>query len=147
MCNRQLKIDPERQSITEKIPEPHTIDPGSFPPIFGVAYSRSRSSLQTAPIRPVFLSLKRPVPYSETKTETSEKTTSKTLETGRSTEHHFRETGPGLDLDSSFWGTLGDTVNRCAIASSKLIQNANPLQKKYQNLIPSIQAHFPPYLV
>jgi hypothetical protein len=119
MCNLQLKIDLERQSIVEKIPEPHTIDSGSVSPIFGVAYSRSRSSLQTAPNRPVFLSLKLPVPYSETKTETSEKATPKTLETGRSTEHHFREMEAGLALDCSFWGTLGHTVNTTSQSIAK----------------------------
>ena len=149
MCNRQLKIDPERQSIAEKMPEHHTIDSGSVSPIFGVAYSISRSSLQTAPIRPVFLSLKLPVPYSETKTGTSGKTTPKTLQTGRSSDHHFLETELILALDCSFWGTLGHTVNTRSqsIAKKQIFSDFFLITKEFRSCYRCRSGNFPVRIV
>ena len=69
-----------------------------------------RSSIQTAPNRPVFLQLEWSISHSEAKTGTSGKTTPKTPLTGRSPVPRFREKEFILTLDGSFLGTLGEQV-------------------------------------
>ena len=98
------------------------VSPSSRPPVpknprcIGY-HPTSRSSIQTAPNRPVFSCAKSPESRIKSRTGTFEKTPQKTRQTGRSKSSRSGQSGSGIDPDGHFRGyecdhvTSGDQVS------------------------------------